>query len=1043
MSETDDGRTIPVPLPGRETWLLWHYEDDRKLPIAPYYQSGYEGQIPPVSAQDEQAWTDLDTARQLAAAMSGWNLALNIRDRDEYPDEDLVLIDLDDVRDPLSHKLHPRAEEIINSAGSYAQVSTSGTGAHVLIRAPEGLQSKSIKDDLPDHPDFPDAEIEVYDSARYVGFTGNHIESTPAEVKERQAWLADLEEQHVTEPSGTPDKLSETTAADFSDEHVENIDVATSKNELFAALRRVRPRDIRINSSATNERSDGTVSLDPSWEQSKSGTRLAMLDDGFVYRNGMIGLDPLHLVALEERIVSDPTTYPSGEEFWEAVDALRRRGADVPEYEPAAAPPKSGLAFLPDVAVDAGSEVDDPLTQSELQDLVYDDIKSVMQGQDRAVIDAIMSSGKTYGSIKAAADLDQPAAYFAPRLDLYDQAETYAREVGIPDDEILKLPSIQRDCPTWQGEHGDEWEQKVKALYYRGVQPKTLHTLLDLPCTGDEHDDDLCHYEERWQAEFDDYQLIIGHYKHAHLPIVTGGRHLIFDEEVADAYSERLAGSELAQSINTFLSFAKSPPVDSFDAALRQENKSQVLAWFDRPEWDWEPDQRNVVRLAERSGEAPDYHALAPHALYTIYTASSVDSDNDDYPFRLTTIPGANNRALHFATSEQEGERYVEVRMTPELSYAQSVVALDGTPLVRKLDSGRSVPGEWQRALGVDLEHRRILQDPARKQYLRDTLNHTYVQTSPHVKPYSSGNYANPEEDAALLHGVRETFGDGDPPLVFTPKTVAESYTDMGFIEQGLADEFNWPGNIRGTDRYGSERVLVQLGSTHHGDHELRRRAAWLRTPVYPEGKGRDRDYGSGVGRAVYRQMAEAQTLQNVLRVGRDGGGAIVVLHTSVFPDWLPVESRGVVDLWPDGARAIIDAADSIWRPDREGPVETADVVDGLSAAGVDYSEQHVRRLLGHLSQAGLIDTSSHPDDGRKNVYEGTGVTEVAVTAAADVDLPDDHDFRHHVESDVPTTDVLLTIRDMFGVVQDHRVWSPWVEATGPESDPPPEGEAG
>lgn len=1044
MREFHDGeRIIPDPLDERDEWFLSTMHEGNKTPIGPWQQpvidrdDDKDRRVLPLRWGEPDNLVDIDTALQYERTMDRWDLAFPIKDRDEDDTEEIAFIDLDDVRDPATGDLHPKAEEIINGAGSYAQVSTSGTGAHVLILAPEGLDAKTIEDDLPDHPDFPHAEIEVYDSGRYIAFTGDHIEGTPTEVRERQKWLNDLEDEFTTEAAGKPDGLSSIEEEFYPDEHFDDLDVVRDLDEYYEAIHRVRPRDIRLKSTVTNERSDGTKSLDPSWERSESGTRLAQTDDGFVYRKGMHGLTCLHLVALEERIVSDPTRYPDGDDFAEAVDALRDRGASIPKYEPAAGPSGAALASVPDVSIDPGSEVDDPLSQRDLQGLVLDEIKRVMRDQDRAVIDAIMSGGKTYGSIKAAADLDQPAAYFAPRLDLYDQAEAYAKEVGIPSDEILVLPSIKRDCPTWQGQHGDKWEQKVKALYYAGVQPKTIHTLLDgIPCS---HDDDPCPYERLWEFDPDDYQLIIGHYKHAHLPIVTGGRHLIFDEEVADAFSSRLAGDELAQSINTFLSFSESPPVDSFDGAIRRENRDEVLAWFDRPEWDWEPDQRNVIRRARRSPDGqPDYHALAPHALYAMYEAESVDPDNPDYPFRLATLPGANDRALHFATSEQEGERYVEIRQTPDLTYAQSVCALDGTPLTRDLSTGRTVPAEWQRALGVDLEHRRVLQDEARAQYLRDTLNHTYIQTSPYVKPYSSGRYANPQEDAALLHAVRERIGDGQPPLVFTPKSVADAYMDMGFVDDGLASEFNWPGNLRGTDQYSSERLLVQLGSTHHGDHELRRRSAWLREPIYPEGKGTDRTYGSDVGDAIYEQMAEAQTLQNVLRVGRDGDGAVVVLHTSVFPDWLPVADRGAVDLWPDGARAIIEHADRIWPAEPGEHVTVSQIVDLFADTGHDYTPQHVRRMLRRLAGAGLVSQRDHPDDGRVNVYVDTGITDIEVESAADIDIPDDHPFTETETVETPTIDVLLSIRGMFGFRLSDSPDRPPGDASADDSDPPP-----
>lgn len=82
----------------------------------------------------------------------------------------------------------------------------------------------------------------------------------------------------------------------------------------------------------------------PSWASSKSGTCLAQTGDGWVYRKGMRGLDALQVVALEERIISSGDAYPSGKQFWEAVDALRLRG---PPHTPSSSPARSPLNWWP------------------------------------------------------------------------------------------------------------------------------------------------------------------------------------------------------------------------------------------------------------------------------------------------------------------------------------------------------------------------------------------------------------------------------------------------------------------------------------------------------------------------------------------------------------------------------------------------------------------------------------------------------------------------------------------------------------------------
>lgn len=64
------------------------------------------------------------------------------------------------------------------------------------------------------------------------------------------------------------------------------------------------------------------------------------------------------------------------------------------------------------------------------------------------------------------------------------------------------------------------------------------------------------------------------------------------------------------------------------------------------------------------------------------------------------------------------------------------------------------------------------------------------------------------------------------PPVVFTTKTVEEQYSDLK--EAGIVKEIDHAGNIRGKNDYAETRFAIQLGSSHHGAFEVRRRAAWL-----------------------------------------------------------------------------------------------------------------------------------------------------------------------------------------------------------------------
>jgi hypothetical protein len=999
-----DDPAHPDTLAQLDRWFTWnsmlHGDEPTKKPVAPYETD----HLYPVSWKnyDDKGYgdplTSLDTVRSWVDAghsLAGHydypedsvtpqlGFAFVLAMDDEYPlEQNPVLIDFDDARDPETGETHWFVQEFIEAGHTYCQYSNSGDVHGIgLGTLPDDVGSIDAK--LPEDDRFPDAKLEVYDHDRFVAMTGDHIEGTPTDAQDVSGVLEEWADEFVTTPDNKPGSLE--TEPDRSREQIESMDDAMSVHEVFDAIQHTKPRDIRIDSPATNKRSD-SISRDPTWARSESGTRLAQVEGGFVYRQGMVGLDCLQLVALEEGIISDEGEYPEGDDFWDAVDALRDRGAPIPEYDPDNHT-EYGDRFYRNVILPRRSDVasvdtpDTPISKPEVHDRVYREIEKSIENGRNTLIDAIMGSGKTYSSFQVAADKGEPITYLAPRIELYEQGKEYALENGIPEDEILILPSMKRDCPTWQGEHGDEWESRVKRQYYDGAEPKAIHALNDdIPCQ--EHGDtDKCPYEELWDVDFSEYQVIIGHYKHAHVVPVTVDRTVIFDEEPSDAFCTGLYGDELIGAVNTFLSFAESPPADDFDdllAARRDTSRvDQIAAWFQSDAWNWEPDSRNVVRL---DGDDDPYHAYAPFAVFAIATATPIADGSN---FERSPLPEAFNDALFFTTDDQHPEYYVEVRSCPDLFYADTILALDGTPLIDDSKDDPHRAREWNTAVGEQFHHARILSDEERSAFVSETLNHTYIQTSQYRKPYSSGQYNNAAEDAALCAAVTEEFGNGTPPVVLSSKSVVDEYRDRGFEEAGIVREFDYSGNLRGTDKYGDCRLGVKLGSSHHGDHELSRRAAWLRESVSPDGRGNDRDYGTKVGNLVHEQMAEKQTLQEVMRFGRDGDGATIIVHTSAIPDWLPIQAQGSVEGWGDGKRQVVTAVSEL---SGAGQATTTDIANH---SAVTVSRRQVLNILNEFGDRGLVKKDTHPDDARKRVWEDAGLGSLSEHEQGDVELPE------------------------------------------------------
>jgi|GEM_PF-3130916 len=349
--DADTERSFPPALKQRDQWLLWKTTDDgRKIPRAPW-ETGDPLQY--VSATDPSNWVSFAEARQWQSKLPhGLELAFVVTRGD-----DLVFLDLDDV----VHDGGPTqaAQALVDQSGSYTAVSTSGTGLHLFVH---GSLSDGVKSLTGPLDDDERGRVEVYDRSRFVALTGNHLAGTPRTVADGEELLDDLEAQFASVSSETPDRG--TVEPRRSREQLRDIETTHDIQDVFDAVQQTRPKDIRMRSTRTEQRGDGTCSYDPSWVDSESGTRLAVLEDGWIYREGMVALDALQLVALEDGLLTDVRAYPEGDTFWEAVDRLRDRGAHIPEFEPADEPVDEATAAEATTALDRDADID-PETVAE------------------------------------------------------------------------------------------------------------------------------------------------------------------------------------------------------------------------------------------------------------------------------------------------------------------------------------------------------------------------------------------------------------------------------------------------------------------------------------------------------------------------------------------------------------------------------------------------------------------------------------------------------------------------------------------------------
>jgi hypothetical protein len=284
-----------------------------------------------------------------------------------------------------------------------------------------------------------------------------------------------------------------------------------------------------------------------------------------------------------------------------------------------------------------------------------------------------------------------------------------------------------------------------------------------------------------------------------------------------------------------------------------------------------------------------------------------------------------------------------------EGDYPNPVVGLDAT------GRGRL----WQLAIGCEVEERDI-HDTARERraFLRDVLNLQVVQTSPHTKTYSGdASSKNLDGDVALTKEVsgeyaatqlrRDTVTATSKPGIITTKKVRAEIESRIKDDVAAVDHY---GNITGSNALGELNLGIVLGCRHFGDAVVEKWAAFAGESIAEHtDHGADLDYGSETANTFLKHMREDQTLQAILRFGRDKEGAVVFAHTSALAESLPVVSEGgVIKAFSQSKKEVARAAKQFRGHEFTG----GDVFD---REDVTCSRRSVQRALNELDDAGYL----------------------------------------------------------------------------------------
>jgi primase-polymerase (primpol)-like protein len=150
---------IPGELRARPQWVLWRYEDRRgRWTKVPHEPNGA-----PASSTDTTTWAPFDfvqTAYLTGGSYDGVGFVLT-------PTDPFVAFDFDHCVDRETGEItDPKVREYVIRLDSYTEISPSGTGLRLIVRAK-----------LPER-DRKSGRFECYEDRRFVSMTGHLYQGT-------------------------------------------------------------------------------------------------------------------------------------------------------------------------------------------------------------------------------------------------------------------------------------------------------------------------------------------------------------------------------------------------------------------------------------------------------------------------------------------------------------------------------------------------------------------------------------------------------------------------------------------------------------------------------------------------------------------------------------------------------------------------------------------------------------------------------------------------------------------------------------------------
>ncbi|GGI95123.1 hypothetical protein GCM10008995_01590 [Halobellus salinus] len=544
------------------------------------------------------------------------------------------------------------------------------------------------------------------------------------------------------------------------------------------------------------------------------------------------------------------------------------------------------------------------------------------------LIEALPASGKSYGVLSWAAETGNQLTVFGPHHDLLDEYEGWCKQ-GDLDLSVTRLPSFHRDCKSVsldkKGRPADELTEKLLARYRQGLKGEKIHEEAsrlygeDLPCQHDSQ----CPFIQKLSIEVEDYDVLLGHYLHAYQDDWTDDRYVAIDEFPGDAFVQEYTG-KVAPAVTAYLREEDQLPFHDYDDLLTRGSDfpMEVEAWKDDL---WQPyDSTHVL-------QSP---ASAAHALAPLMTMANLEKERLENRWQHADLGDGKVAA-------RNTEHEWSFLLPPDFENAESVVALDGTPVTEL----------WELVLGTEVNHLALFAHDQRQKYLEEVLELSIVQTTENWNAYQSGEGVAPTVDIPFVEKVGDI--EGQKPGVISSKEALKQYKNHGI--KSLVSKMENYGGLKGINSFGTLRSGVILGNPHPGDGVIEK---WSALAGYSakrkEGtEGEDTDYGF-FGNRVMEAKIHNEVLQAVMRFGREEcngeKGATVYVHTSALPKWVEPEKRLVdIDSWITQKNGMIQVIGTIQSLDdwetREWKVsDVADQVDVSKRS----AREHLKTLVDH-----------------------------------------------------------------------------------------------